>query len=434
MQGRPAPDRLTAIAASSFIGARDEDDALTTMTADGGRPGAETTTFGILAALSICHFFNDVMQSLITAIYPLLKDNYALDFGQIGLITLVFNGTASVLQPLIGLYTDKRPQPYSLVAGMAASLAGLLVLAYAHDYALLLLGAALVGLGSAVFHPESSRMARLASGGRHGLAQSLFQVGGNIGTAVGPLFAAFIVLPRGQESLAWFAALALTGMIVLMRVGAWYAARRAAAANSMAPSAVPVALPRTLVLRTLAVLALLIFSKYIYIASLSSYYTFYAIERFGVSVSTSQVLLFLFLGGLAIGTLAGGPLGDRFGRKLVIWGSILGALPFTLALPYANLAGTAVLTVVIGLIMASAFSAILVFAQELVPGKVGMIAGLFFGFAFGMGGIGAAVLGKVADARGIEFVFMACSFLPLIGLLTIFLPDIAAERQKAAAS
>jgi MFS transporter, FSR family, fosmidomycin resistance protein len=433
MQGRPAPEGLTGIAASSFIGARDEDQTLTTMTADGGRPAAETTTFGILAALSLCHFFNDVMQSLITAIYPLLKDNYALDFGQIGLLTLVFNGTASVLQPLIGLYTDKRPQPYSLVVGMAASLAGLLVLAWAHSYALLLLGAALVGLGSAVFHPESSRMARIASGGRHGLAQSLFQVGGNIGTAAGPLFAAFIILPRGQESLAWFAGLALTGMVVLTRVGSWYAARRAAAAKSTKPAALPTPLPRALVLRTLIVLALLIFSKYIYIASLSSYYTFYAIERFGVSVSTSQILLFLFLGGLAVGTLLGGPIGDRFGRKLVIWGSILGALPFTLALPYANLAGTAVLTVVIGLIMASAFSAILVFAQELVPGKVGMIAGLFFGFAFGMGGIGAAVLGKVADARGIEFVFMACSFLPLIGLLTIFLPDIAEARRRAAA-
>ncbi len=405
---------------------------MTTATAGDRRP-AEATTFGILAALSLCHFFNDVMQSLITAIYPLLKDNYALDFGQIGLLTLVFNGTASLLQPLIGSYTDRRPQPYSLVFGMGTSLAGLLVLAYAHSYSLLLAGAALVGLGSAIFHPESSRMARLASGGRHGLAQSLFQVGGNVGTAAGPLFAAFIILPRGQESLAWFAALALAGMIVLARVGAWYAGRRAAAAKSAAPAILPPALPRGLVLRTLTVLALLIFSKYIYIASLSSYYTFYAIDRFGVSVSTAQLLLFLFLGGLAAGTLLGGPIGDRFGRKLVIWGSILGALPFTLALPYAGLVGTAILTVVIGLIMASAFSAILVFAQELVPGKVGMISGLFFGFAFGMGGIGAAVLGHVADARGIGFVFAACSYLPLIGLLTIFLPDIEAERRKAAA-
>jgi FSR family fosmidomycin resistance protein-like MFS transporter len=405
---------------------------VTTATAGDRRP-AEATTFSILAALSLCHFFNDVMQSLITAIYPLLKDNYALDFGQIGLLTLVFNGTASLLQPLIGSYTDRRPQPYSLVFGMGTSLAGLLVLAYAHSYGLLLAGAALVGLGSAIFHPESSRMARLASGGRHGLAQSLFQVGGNVGTAAGPLFAAFIILPRGQESLAWFAALALAGMIVLARVGAWYAGRRAAAAKSAAPAILPPALPRGLVLRTLTVLALLIFSKYIYIASLSSYYTFYAIDRFGVSVSTAQLLLFLFLGGLAAGTLLGGPIGDRFGRKLVIWGSILGALPFTLALPYAGLVGTAVLTVVIGLIMASAFSAILVFAQELVPGKVGMISGLFFGFAFGMGGIGAAVLGHVADARGIGFVFAACSYLPLIGLLTIFLPDIEAERRKALA-
>ncbi|MCA0320433.1 MAG: MFS transporter [Proteobacteria bacterium] len=406
---------------------------MTTATAGDRRPAAETTTFGILAALSLCHFFNDVMQSLITAIYPLLKDNYALDFGQIGLLTLVFNGTASLLQPLIGFYTDKRPQPYSLVVGMGSSLAGLFVLAYATSYGLLLVGAALVGLGSAIFHPESSRMARLASGGRHGLAQSLFQVGGNVGTAAGPLFAAFIILPRGQESLAWFAGLALTGMVVLARVGAWYAGRRAAAAKSPAPAVLPPALPRGLVLRTLIVLALLIFSKYIYIASLSSYYTFYAIERFGVSVQGSQILLFMFLGGLAAGTLLGGPIGDRFGRKLVIWGSILGALPFTLVLPYAGLVGTAVLTVVIGLIMASAFSAILVYAQELVPGKVGMISGLFFGFAFGMGGIGAAVLGQIADARGIGFVFTVCSFLPLIGLLTIFLPDIEAERRKAAA-
>lgn len=397
---------------------------------DVARPSAEPTTFAILAALSLCHFLNDVMQSLITALYPLLKDNYGLDFGQIGLLTLIFNGTASLLQPLVGLYTDKRPMPYSLVFGMGFSLVGIVLLGFAPTYGLLLLAAALVGLGSAVFHPESSRMARLASGGRHGLAQSVFQVGGNVGTATGPLIAAFFILPRGQHTVAWFALFALTAMLILARVGAWYAARRAASLKQPAKTAAIPALPRRKVLTTLLVLALLIFSKYVYMASLSSYYTFYAIHRFGVSVREAQVLLFLFLGALAAGTLIGGPIGDRFGRKVVIWGSILGTLPFTLALPYANLYGTAVLTIVIGLVMASAFSAILVFAQELVPGKVGMIAGLFFGFAFGMGGIGAAVLGQIADAKGIEYVYWICSFLPLIGLLTVFLPNIEEERRK----
>ncbi|MDP3548338.1 MAG: MFS transporter, partial [Phreatobacter sp.] len=297
----------------------------------------------------------------------------------------------------------------------------------------LLLAAALVGLGSAVFHPESSRMARLASGGRHGLAQSLFQVGGNVGTALGPLAAAFIILPRGQQSVAWFAVLALTAMIILVRVGGWYARQRAAQATRPAP-ALPFVLPRRRVVIALVVLGLLVFSKYVYMASLTSYYTFYTMHRFGVSVRDAQLLLFIFLGGLAVGTVLGGPIGDRFGRKLVIWGSILGTLPFTLALPYANLTGTAILTAVIGLVMASAFSAILVFAQELVPGKIGMIAGLFFGFAFGMGGIGAAVLGQIADAKGIAYVYWLCSFLPLIGLLTIFLPDMDRERARAKAA
>ena len=396
-------------------------------------PHVDRTSFGILAALSTCHLLNDVMQSLVAALYPVLKENYALDFGQIGLLAFVFSGTASLFQPLVGLYTDRHPQPYSLAAGMGFSLAGLILLAYAGSYELLLLAAALVGLGSAVFHPESSRMARLASGGRHGLAQSLFQVGGNVGTALGPLAAAFIILPRGQQSVAWFAVLALTAMIILVRVGGWYARQRAAQATRPAPAR-PFVLPRRRVVIALVVLGLLVFSKYVYMASLTSYYTFYTMHRFGVSVRDAQLLLFIFLGGLAVGTVLGGPIGDRFGRKLVIWGSILGTLPFTLALPYANLTGTAILTAVIGLVMASAFSAILVFAQELVPGKVGMIAGLFFGFAFGMGGIGAAVLGQIADAKGIAYVYWLCSFLPLIGLLTIFLPDMDRERARAKAA
>ncbi|MGU9980583.1 MFS transporter [Phreatobacter sp. HK31-P] len=396
-------------------------------------PHVDRTSFGILAALSTCHLLNDVMQSLVAALYPVLKENYALDFGQIGLLAFVFSGTASLFQPLVGLYTDRHPQPYSLAAGMGFSLAGLILLAYAGSYELLLLAAALVGLGSAVFHPESSRMARLASGGRHGLAQSLFQVGGNVGTALGPLAAAFIILPRGQQSVAWFAVLALTAMIILVRVGGWCARQRAAQATRPAPAR-PFVLPRRRVVIALVVLGLLVFSKYVYMASLTSYYTFYTMHRFGVSVRDAQLLLFIFLGGLAVGTVLGGPIGDRFGRKLVIWGSILGTLPFTLALPYANLTGTAILTAVIGLVMASAFSAILVFAQELVPGKVGMIAGLFFGFAFGMGGIGAAVLGQIADAKGIAYVYWLCSFLPLIGLLTIFLPDMDRERARAKAA
>jgi FSR family fosmidomycin resistance protein-like MFS transporter len=392
-------------------------------------PAVDRTSFGILAALSTCHLLNDVMQSLVAALYPVLKENYALDFGQIGLLAFVFSGTAALFQPLVGLYTDRHPQPYSLAIGMGFSLAGLILLAHAASYELLLVAAGLVGFGSAVFHPESSRMARLASGGRHGLAQSLFQVGGNVGTALGPLAAAFIILPRGQQSVAWFGALALTAMVILIKVGGWYARQRAAQAARPAPAR-PFVLPRRKVLIALTVLGLLVFSKYVYMASLTSYYTFYTIHRFGVSVRDAQLLLFVFLGGLAVGTVLGGPIGDRFGRKLVIWGSILGTLPFTLALPYANLTGTVILTGIIGVVMASAFSAILVFAQELVPGKVGMISGLFFGFAFGMGGIGAAVLGQIADARGIDYVYWLCSFLPLIGLLAVFLPDMRRERAR----
>jgi MFS transporter, FSR family, fosmidomycin resistance protein len=382
---------------------------------------AQRTVMPIILAVSFCHFLNDVMQSLLASIYPILKDSYSLDYWQIGLLTFTFQVTASLLQPAVGLYTDKRPLPYSLPWGMASTLCGLVLLAYASAYPVLLLGAGLIGIGSAIFHPESSRVARLASGGRYGLAQSVFQVGGNFGTAVGPLLAAFIVVPRGQESVAWFAFAALLGMAILWRVGAWYDGYRTANAGRAAPSLI-LPLARRRIVTALVVLALLVFTKNIYMASFSSYYTFFVIERFGVSVQSAQVMLFVFLGGAAVGTVLGGPVGDRFGPRIVIWFSILGALPFTLALPYLDLAWTVAFSAIIGLILASAFPAIVVFAQELVPGRVGMIAGIFFGFAFGMGGIAAAVLGVVADARGIEFVYQVCAYLPLLGLLTIFLP------------
>ncbi|MGF0537160.1 MFS transporter [Agrobacterium sp. ES01] len=391
----------------------------------------ENIVFGIILATSFGHMLNDTMQSLIPALYPMIKDGYALDFAQIGLLGLVFQVTASLLQPLIGIYTDKRPLPYSLSAGMACTLIGLVLLAYAHSYWVLLLGAGTVGLGSAIFHPESSRVARLASGGRHGLAQSIFQVGGNFGSAIGPLLAAFIVLPNGQESVAWFSLAALTGMIVLWRVGLWYSHHRVAIAKRSAATP-PLVLPRKTIIKAIAVLALLIFSKYVYMTSLSSYYTFYLIERFDISVQQAQILLFVFLGAVAVGTVAGGPIVDWFGTKFVIWFSILGTLPFTLALPYVGYWPTIMLTVIIGLILASAFSAIVVFAQELVPGRVGMIAGLFFGFAFGIGGIGAAVLGVVADSKGIIFVYNLCSYLPLLGLLTVLLPDLGKGRRHTA--
>ena len=396
---------------------------------------ASQTAFGIILAVSFCHLLNDTIQSLLTAIYPLLKENYGLDFGQIGLLTLTFQITASLLQPLIGLYTDKHPLPYSLPFGMAASFIGLIVLANAGTYELLLVGAALIGLGSSVFHPESSRVARLASGGRFGLAQSLFQVGGNFGSAIGPLLAAFIVVVRGQQSVQWFGILALIGVAILWRVGVWYAHHLATRTGKAAPTAA-VALPRATIIRAIAVLVLLVLGKYLYLSSLSSYYTFFVIHKFGVSVQDSQLLLFLYLGAAAVGTIAGGAMVDRFGTKTVIWFSILGTLPFALALPYANLPVTAVLTVIIGFIIASAFSAIVVFAQELVPGRVGLVAGLFFGLAFGMGGVGAAVLGEVADWQGIDFVYNFCSYLPLIGLLTIFLPNTpgSGPKHKAAAA
>jgi FSR family fosmidomycin resistance protein-like MFS transporter len=389
------------------------------------------TAVPVLLAISFCHLLNDMMQALLPAMYPMLKAGFHLDFGQIGLITLTFQLTASLLQPVIGLYTDHHPKPYSLMAGMGFTLVGLLCLSLTGSFAGLLVAAGLVGLGSAVFHPESSRVARMASGGRHGLAQSLFQVGGNTGSAIGPLVAAFVVLPRGQRSVAWFSVAALVAILVLWRVGDWYRRHRARAiALRSAAGPRPSALPPARVRRALAVLIVLIFSKYIYLTSISSYFTFYLIHRFGLGVRDAQLHLFAFLAAVAAGTIIGGPVGDRFGRKLVIWCSILGVLPFTLALPYASLAWTGVLSVLIGFILASAFSAILVYAQELVPGRVGMISGLFFGFAFGIAGIGAAVLGRIADHTGIELVYHVCAYLPALGLLTAWLPDMEAGAPR----
>ncbi len=388
------------------------------------------TAFAVILAVSFCHLLNDMMQSLFAAIYPILHEKYHLDFKQIGFLGMTYQVTASVLQPIIGMITDKRPLPYSTAIGMVFTFTGLLLLSVANQYGLLLMASACVGLGSAIFHPESSRVARLASGGRYGLSQSIFQVGGNVGTSIGPLAAAFIVLPRGQSSLAWFSTAALVGMIILWQVGNWYTRHRANAAKQT--KAVPVSsLPPQKVITALIVLALLVFTKYIYTASLTNYYTFYLIHKFGVTVRDSQLLLFLFLGAMAVGTIIGGPLGDRFGSKNIIWFSILGILPFTLMLPHVNLGWTAALTVIIGVTLASAFPAIVVMAQELVPTRVGMIAGLFFGFAFGMGGIAAAVLGTVADAKGIDFVYMVCSFLPFLGLLTVFLPNMKELRKEA---
>ena len=390
---------------------------------------AGRTAFSVLAAISFCHLLNDMMQSLLPALYPMLKTSYSLTFGEIGILTFTYQLTASLLQPLIGRYTDSRPRPYSLAAGMGFTLAGLALLASARTYPLLLVAAALIGTGSSVFHPESSRVARMASGGRHGLAQSVFQVGGNFGTAIGPLLAAFIVLPHGQGSVLWFSCAALLGIFVLFNVGHWYKHHGMARLKPRAGAAgVAHAAPtRREVTVAMTVLLALIFSKYFYLASLTSYYTFYLISRFHVSVQASQVYLFVFLGSVALGTILGGPVGDRIGRKYVIWGSIVGVLPFTLVLPHANLFWTAVLTVPIGVILASAFPAIIVYAQELLPGRTGTVAGRFFGLAFGMGGIGAAVLGKVADSSGINLVYEICAFLPLIGLLAGFLPNVDAH-------
>jgi MFS transporter, FSR family, fosmidomycin resistance protein len=398
-----------------------------TITARRATPAAaDTTTFAILASLSVCHLLNDMNQSLVPALYPILKDSYRLDFGQIGLITLAFQLTASMLQPVVGMVTDRRPQPYSLPVAMGCSLIGLLLLSVADSYPMILLAASLVGLGSSVFHPEASRVARMASGGRHGFAQSLFQVGGSTGSAIGPLLAAFIVVPRGQGSVAWFSAAALLAIFLLANVSLWYSrhASLRRGGGSSAKGAAYAVLSRRKVLGAVVVLVALLFSKNVYTSSLGSYYTFYLIHKFALSVQDAQVLLFVFLGSVAAGTFAGGPIGDRFGRKPVIWFSILGAFPFALMLPYANLFWTGILSVAIGLVLASAFSAILVYAQDLLPGRVGMVAGMFFGFSFGLGGLGAAALGQLADWTSIDTVYRVCSFLPLIGLLTAFLPNI----------
>ena len=387
--------------------------------------------FGIVAAISFSHLLNDILQSVIPAVYPILKTTYALDFGQIGLITLTAQLTASLLQPLVGLYTDRSPKHFAMPVGMLSTTAGLILLSMAPGFSAILLAVGLCGVGSAVFHPEASRIARLASGGQHGLAQSLFSVGGNAGTSMGPLLAAFVVLPRGQRSIAWFSLAALLAIILLARVSVWYKARTEAARTEPPAGAAHAAQGGRRVGFAMTILVVLLFSKYFYLASLTNYYTFFLIAKFHVSVENAQLHLFLFLAAAAVGTLAGGPIGDRIGRKYVIWGSILGVLPFTLLLPYANLFWTGVLSVVIGLVLASAFSAILVYAQDLVPGRVGTISGVFFGLAFGLGGLGAAVLGEVADRTSIDFIYRICAFLPAIGLLAGFLPAIRPAEARS---
>jgi FSR family fosmidomycin resistance protein-like MFS transporter len=391
----------------------------------------QSTVITVLAALSFSHLLNDIMQSLLPAIYPLLKSQYSLSFFQIGLITFVFQCTASLLQPVVGILTDRRPWAFSLLFGTMFTLTGLLGLAASTSFAGILVSAAFVGIGSSIFHPEASRVARLASGGRYGFAQSLFQVGGNTGTAIGPLIAAFIVMPRGQGSIAWLSLGAILAAGLLMYVGRWYQRHLVSyhAKSRSSAGAKSASLSPARVRMSIVILLALVFSKYIYLASLTSYYTFYLMHRFHVSVTDAQMYLFVFLGAVAAGTLGGGPVGDKIGFKNVIWASILGVLPFTLILPYVNLHWTVVLTVPIGLILASAFSAIIVYAQELIPSRVGLVAGMFFGFAFGIAGIGAAVLGKLADRYGIETVYHVCAFLPLMGLLAYFLPNM--DRKHA---
>ncbi|WP_298254815.1 MFS transporter [Bradyrhizobium sp.] len=393
---------------------------------DGASPALTASAAGpaytVLAGISFSHFLNDTMQSLIASVYPILKDSYALDFAQIGMITLAFQFTASLLQPLVGHFTDKKAQPFSLSIGMSSTFFGLLLLSVAHQYVVILAAAALIGLGSAVFHPESARIARLASGGRYGFAQSVFQLGGSFGTSMGPVLAALIVVPFGQPSIAWFSSIAFLAIVVLWKIGQWYQPQIIKARKTAAFASHPDTPSQRRVLIALAVLVVLLISKQLYVSSLSSYYIFYLMERFGVSTQAAQLYLFIFLAANAVGAFFGGPLGDRFGRKIVIWFSIVGALPFTLALPYAGLAGSAVLTVFIGLIISSTTSSIIVFAQELVPHRFGMISGVFFGVAFGIGGLGAALLGRLADHTSIAFVYQVCAFLPAIGLLAVFLP------------
>ncbi|MBS0224436.1 MAG: MFS transporter [Proteobacteria bacterium] len=391
------------------------------------RASADSTTFAVILSLSFCHLLNDMMQSLVPAIYPILKDNYALSFGQVGFITLAFQFTASMLQPVVGLYTDRKPQPYSLMVGMGFTLVGLLMMSHAHSYPMILISAALIGMGSSVFHPEASRVARMAAGGRYGLAQSLFQVGGNLGQASGPLLAAFIVVPRGQQSIVWFCAAALIAMTVLFQIGHWYRNRRALAPTAprgkgKTPTVASHGLSKRRVIVTVALLVMLLFSKNVYQASLGSYYTFYLMTKFHLSVQTAQFYLFAFMIGIVMGTLMGGWIGDKIGRIPVIWFSILGALPIALILPHANLFWTGVLAVTVAMVMASAFPAILVYAQELMPGRVGLVGGMFFGFSFGLGGLGAAVLGEIADLTSIDTVYQVTPFLLCLGLLTAFLP------------
>jgi len=389
---------------------------------------AHDTSFTVLSAIGICHLLNDMMQSLLPAIYPTLKDQFQLSFAQIGMITLAFQCTASLLQPMVGYFADLKPMPYSLALGMISTFIGLLVLAVAPNYAVILIAAMMVGLGSAVFHPEASRVARMASGGRYGLAQSVFQVGGNTGQAISPLIAALLVATYGQRSIVWYAGFALLAFGILVKVGAWYKDHGLARIRSHTHIKHP-ELTRGKVMQALAILLALVFSKFIYLACIGSYYTFYLIDKFGVSVQSAQVHLFFFLGAIAAGTLLGGILGDRIGRKYVIWFSILGMLPFTVLLPYANLFWVGILASIIGVILASAFPAIVVYAQELLPGRVGMIAGLFFGLSFGLSGIGAAVLGALADVTSIDYVFKLCAFLPAIGLLTVFLPNFKVHKR-----
>ena len=392
--------------------------------APGPAPSAARTLFPILAAVSVCHLLNDMVQSLLPSIYPILKSTFKLNFSQVGLLSLTYQVVASLLQPLIGMFTDRRPAPFALAFGMCFTLAGIVLVAIVPTFGLLLVAAAVVGAGSAIFHPESSRIARIASGGQHGFAQSFFQVGGNTGSAIGPLLAAFIVLPLGQRGVAWFSIAAATGVVILYRVGRWRAQNLSQATPIHLQVDQSPGLSRAKVIGAVAVLTALVFSKYFYLASLSSYYTFYLITRFHVSVRSSQLHLFVFLGAVAAGTFLGGPIGDRIGPKYVIWGSILGVLPFALIMPHANLFWTGILSAVIGVVIASAFSAIIVYAQELMPGRVGLVSGIFFGLAFGMGGIGAAVLGRIADVTSIIFVYKLCAWLPAIGLLTGLLPDL----------
>jgi FSR family fosmidomycin resistance protein-like MFS transporter len=395
-------------------------------------PLAETEKIGlkVLGAISFSHFLNDMLQSLIPAIYPQLKDAFSLSFTQIGMLTLTYQITASLLQPAVGFYTDHYPKPYSLPVGMGFTLMGLLLLSIAPSFGILIIAVGLVGAGSSVFHPESSRVARMASAGQYGLAQSIFQVGGNAGTAMGPLLAALIVIPQGRHSIAWFSLVALLGILILWQVGGWYKRKQLRDKRRNATLPVQPAIGAG-VIWPMSILLVLIFSKFFYLASLNSYYIFYLIHKFHISVISAQIHLFVFLLGAALGTILGGPIGDRIGRKRVIWGSILGVAPFTLMLPYVNLLWTGPLTFVIGLLLASAFPAILVYAQELFPGRIGMVSGLFFGLAFGMAGIGAAVLGKLADIHGIDYVYRMCSFLPLLGLMAAFLPDIRRSNDKA---